>query len=103
MTPTTVTRAAAPGLLCLLLGLPSAALAVDRVSYPYRGVVHVHRVQPGLDAHVLTVDLNSAEIDVVATRPRERWATVSLFAREQDVQIAINANFYAGSTCGLAM
>lgn len=82
---------------------PARALAVDHVSYPYRGVTHVHRVLPGLDAHVVTIDLAAGETDVVATRPRERASTVSVFAREQSAQIAINANFYEHSTCGLAM
>lgn len=82
---------------------PAFAPAVDHITYPYPGVTHVHRVQQGLDAHVVTVDLQSGEVDVVATRPRERWATVSTFAREYHAQIAINANFFAGSACGLAM
>jgi exopolysaccharide biosynthesis protein len=83
--------------------LSRRARAIDHVSYPYRGVVHTHRVANGLDAHVLTVDLASGQIDVVATRPRERSSTVSMFAREQDAQIAINANFYDASACGLTM
>src|SRR6266545_331330 len=37
------------------------AHAVDHVSYPYRGVTHIHRVLPGLDVHVVTVDLSSGE------------------------------------------
>ena len=77
--------------------------AADRLSYPYPGVVHVHREAPGLDAHVVTVDLHAGHCDPVATRPAERRATVSDWAREQHVQIAVNANFYDDSTCGLAM
>jgi exopolysaccharide biosynthesis protein len=52
---------------------------------------------------VVTIDLASGEVDVVATRPRERWATVSTFAQEYGADIAINANFFAGTSCGLAM
>lgn len=90
--------------LCLLgVGWPARVLAVDRVTYPYPGVVHIHRVLPGFDAHVVVVDLSSGEIDVVATRPRDRWATVSTFASEYGVDIAINANFFADTACGLAM
>lgn len=87
-------------LLCLLAG---PARALDRTSYPYRGVMHLHREAPGLDAHIVTIDLQAGECDVVATRPAERHATVSDWAREQRVQIAINANFYDESTCGLTM
>ena len=78
------------------------AFAVDRVSYPYPGVTHVHRSEAGAEAHVVTIDLQAA-VEVVATRPRERWATVSMWAREQGAQIAINANFFQDSVCGLAM
>lgn len=85
-----------------VLGLCAPVQASDRVTYPYPGVAHVHRVVSGLDAHVVTVDL-AASVDVVATRPHDRWATVSTWARENRAQIAINANFFAGSVCGLAM
>ncbi len=83
--------------------LAFSARAEDLVTYPYPCVTHVHRVQSGLDAHAVIVDLACGEVDVVATRPHERDATVSTFAREYAVQIAINANFFGGSTCGLAM
>ncbi len=85
------------------LGVPAEVCADDAVTFPYPCVQHVHRVQPGLDAHVVTVDLSCGGVDVVATRPRERAATVSTFAREYTAQIAINANFFESSTCGLAM
>jgi exopolysaccharide biosynthesis protein len=87
----------------VLLARGAIGVALDRVSYPYNGVTHVHRTVPGLDAHVVTVDLSSGEADVVATRPRDRWSTVSGFAREYGAQIAINANFFDASVCGLAM
>lgn len=83
--------------------LPARARAVDTVTYPYPCVEHVHRRDGGLDAHVVVVDLTCGEADVVATRPRDRHSTVSDFAREQHTQIAINANFFESSTCGLAM
>jgi hypothetical protein len=83
----------------------SDALARDRITYPYRGVTHVHRRVDQLEAHVVTIDLACAEIDVVATRPSERFTTVSNWAREQHAQIAINANFFddGASSCGLAV
>lgn len=85
-----------------LFGLPSAS-GLDLVSRPYPCVEHVHRVSPGVDAHVVVLDLTCAQVDVVATRPRERRATVSTFVREYGVDIAINANFYEASPCGVAM
>lgn len=90
-------------LTTLVLFEPAAARAIDRVSYPYPGVQHVHRESVGLDLHVVSLDLHAGHCDVVATRPTERRATVSDWAREQRVQIAVNANFYDESTCGLAM
>lgn len=86
-----------------LLATASPAWAVDAVTRPYPCVEHVHRVEPGLDAHVVVIDLVCGAVDVVATRPRDRRAPVGTFAREYGAQIAINANFFEGSTCGLAM
>lgn len=89
--------------LLVCLSLPSAARAVDTITLPHPCVEHLHREVAGLDAHVVTVDMNCGEVDVVATRPRDRLAPVSVFAREYHAQIAINANFFEASTCGLAM
>jgi len=91
-------------LLALSLSLAGArAAAVDRVTRPYRCVQHIHRELPGLDAHVVLIDLHCPAVDVVATRPVDRHVSVSGFAQEYGAQIAINANFFDGSTCGLAM
>ncbi|MDB4929945.1 MAG: hypothetical protein JWM10_2429 [Myxococcaceae bacterium] len=89
-------------LLLVALFAPTAA-AVDRTTRPYRCVEHVHREAPGVDAHVVLIDLRCPAADVVATRPGDRHATVSGFAEEYGAQIAINANFFDASTCGLAM
>jgi hypothetical protein len=88
-----------------IVAMSSDAIARDRVTYPYRGVTHIFRQQEGVAAHIVTIDLACAEIDVVATRPRERFATVTTFAREQHAQIAINANFFddGATSCGLAV
>ncbi len=77
--------------------------AVDLVTRPYPCVEHVHRREGATDAHVVVVDLTCGEVDVVATRPQDRRSTVSDFAMEQRAHIAINANFFEASTCGLAM
>ena len=89
-------------LLAGLLAAPSLSTATDRVSFPYPGVVHTHRITSGINAHVVTIDLSAAS-DVLVTRPSNRWATVSRFAAENDAQIAINANFFDSSVCGLSM
>ncbi len=91
--------------LCALSLRAGPSDARDRITLPYRGVTHVHRELDGLDAHIVTIDLACAEIDVVATRPRERFTTVTTFAREQHAQIAINANFFddGEASCGLAV
>ncbi|MBL8678395.1 MAG: phosphodiester glycosidase family protein [Myxococcales bacterium] len=88
-----------------LSAVSADALARDRITYPYRGVTHIHRQVEGFDAHVVTIDLACAEFDVVSTRPRERFTTVSTFAREQHAQIAVNANFFddGASSCGLTV
>ncbi len=88
-----------------LVTVSTDAVARDRITYPYRGVTHVHRTVEGFEAHIVTIDLACAEIDVVSTRPRERFTTVGNFAREQHAQIAVNANFFddGASSCGLAV
>ncbi len=91
-------------LLALLIFAASpAARADDTVTYPYPCVEHLHRVAPRVDAHVVTIDLACSGVEVFSTRPRLRAMTVSRFARESDAQIAINANFFESSACGLVV
>lgn len=90
--------------LCLAACLAaSSAAGEDAVTYPYPCVEHVHRTGPHVDAHVVVVDLACPDVEVVATRPAERASTVSRFARESGSQIAINANFFQSSPCGLTV
>ncbi len=98
-----MTRALRTAIVAACVSSATVAGAEDRITYPYRCVEHLHRTAPGVDAHVVVVDLRCPSIDVVATRPGDRRATVSGFAEEYAAQIAINANFFDGSTCGLAM
>ncbi len=96
-------RAGAPWLLVAVLwAVP--AVAGDRWSDPYPGIRHLHRTtgRPW-DLHVVTVDLGRPELRVIATRPGDRRTVTSEFARRHGAQVAINANFYGGSSCGLAM
>lgn len=88
----------------LALGVSgSSARADDFVTLPYPGVTHIHRVEPGLDAHVVTVDTAGGNIEILGTPSTRRGMTVSRFAREYDAHIAINANFYDRGVCGLAV
>lgn len=53
--------------------------------------------------HVVIVDLGRPEVRVIGTKSDQRRTVTSEFARRSGSQIAINANFYGGSSCGLAM
>lgn len=86
-----------------LLTLAGAARGDDVVTWPYPCVEHVHRVGPRVDAHIVLVDLTCPGVEVIASRPRERASTVSRFAREARAQIAVNANFFESSPCGLTV
>ncbi len=77
------------------------AHATDVWETPYSGVRHLHRVQPGLDYHVVLVDLRDPRIELVATRPADRFTTVSEFARRYEADLAVNANFFDHGSCGL--
>jgi hypothetical protein len=89
--------------LCVVLFASSMARAEDTVTLPYPCVEHIHRVLPRVNAHAVVIDLTCAEVEVIATRPRDRASTVSRFAREVGAQIAINANFFESSACGVAV
>ncbi len=79
------------------------ARAGDRWTAPYPGVRYLHRVTPGVDLHLVLIDLGNPSVSLVATRPADRFTTVSEFARRYDAQVAINANFFGHGSCGLAM
>jgi hypothetical protein len=87
----------------VLLCATPFAYAVDVTTRPYPCVEHVHRTLARTDAHVIVVDLTCGEVEIVATRPQDRASTVSRFARTTGSQIAINANFFESSACGLAV
>ncbi len=87
-----------------LAAAPTAAQAQDTWTDPYPGVRHLHRVtERPWDMHVVLVDLSRPELRVLGTTPDQRRSVTSEFARRSDSQIAINANFYGGSSCGMAM
>ncbi|QQR89307.1 MAG: phosphodiester glycosidase family protein [Myxococcales bacterium] len=88
----------------MVFSLSGSAAAKDEWSHPYSGIKHLHRRENGKDYHATFVDLNSAELSVIATRPADRGLTVRDFAKRYDAQIAINANYYDVGIrpCGMA-
>lgn len=82
---------------------PSLARAVDRWTAPYPGVRVLHRFGDGVDYWVVLVDLTNPQVSLVATRPEDRFITTSEFARRYEAQVALNANFFNRSSCGLAV
>ncbi len=96
-------RIRSAAIAALLTFAPAASRADDAISYPYPCVEHVHRTLPRVDAHVVVIDLACAEVEVYSTRPRARASTVSRFAGDSGAQIAVNANFFESSACGLAV
>jgi hypothetical protein len=84
-----------------MLGFVRPANAGDVWTEPFPGVRALHRTGNGLDVRVLRVDLSRPEVSLVATQPHDRMTTVSEFARRYDADIAINANFFESSSCGL--
>ena len=90
-------------LLALALA-PGPAGAADTWTDPYPGVRHLHRTTgTPWDYHVVLVDLGRPELRMIATRPGDRRTVTSDFARRHGAQLAVNANFYGGSSCGMAM
>ncbi len=83
------------------LAAPGAG-AVDRWTAPHPGIRHLHRVRPGVDLHVVLVDLQNPEVSVVATRPEDRFSTTSTFAHRYEAVVAVNGNFWGHGSCGLA-
>ena len=51
----------------------------------------------------MLVDLANPEVSIVTTRSEDRFITTSSFAQRYDAVVALNANFFARSSCGLAV
>lgn len=96
-------RSVVYGVALSLAFAASPAAARDLWTAPFSGVRHLRRVEPGVDLHVVLVDLENPEVSVVATRPEDRFITTTAFARRYDAQVALNANFYNQGSCGVAM
>ena len=88
--------------LLLVLSLLAACSgeAAERVTRPYKHVVHVHRTDNAQDYHLLFIAPRAME--VVGTDPGQAWSVVSEFAKKTGAQIAINANFFSKTeSCGV--
>lgn len=88
----------------------SAAHAATEVSSttPYPGVTHSVWEDADLSArvHVLTLDLSSSELVMLATEESERGQTPSAYALAKGAQIAVNGDFFSAQDFqpqGLAM
>lgn len=97
-----LTRFSSYALLVLTLCAPLAASADDTWTTPYPGVRHLHRRVALHDVHVVMIDLSRSEISVVATPPDGRRTVTSAFARANEAVVAVNANWFGSSACGLA-
>ena len=88
--------------LLLLFCAPAGAAGWERV---VAGVDYRHVERPGLDAHVVRIDLDVRSLEVVATAAAERGLTVSEFARGRGAVVAINGDYFDTSLnpFGLAM
>ena len=96
-------RLALLALFSTALALTPSARADDVWTQPHNGIRHLHRTDFGIDLHVVLVDLANPSLSIVATRPVDRFITTSEFARRYDAAVAINTNFYARQSCGLAV
>ncbi|MCB9595570.1 MAG: phosphodiester glycosidase family protein [Sandaracinaceae bacterium] len=69
---------------------------VDSWSEPNPGVRYLRRThdEPQVAVHALVIDLAHEGVRVVATPQRERWGTVTDFARHHEAAAAINGGFW---------
>lgn len=92
------------GLWCL--GMTSGVLAQERPreigeaidvwSEPNPGIRYLdRRMTTPCRVHAVLVQLDAPGVHVVATTHRQRWRTVSSFAEEAHVQVAVNGGFWA--------
>lgn len=89
-----------PLLALLLLVVAPFADAGERVTKPYKGVTHIHRVEATQDYHLIVMKPRAME--PVATSPDQAWSVVSDFAKKTGARIAINANFFSKTeSCGV--
>ena len=75
----------------------AAAATVTATTTPYPGIVHQEWTESSIPArlHVVRVDLSPAEITLEATTEADRGATVSQFAADAEVDVAINGDLFA--------
>jgi hypothetical protein len=80
----------------MALSSPASAATPAVVSTPYAGVEYARYElsSPAARVHVVTVDLSSSEIDLIATGEADKGMTVSQFAAASETQIVVNANVF---------
>ena len=81
-----------------LVGLPAArASARDVWSAPHPGIRHLHRTGEGPGLHVVTVDLQHPELDLVTSSAREPAESTAAFAARNDAYVALGAHLAPGA------
>jgi Phosphodiester glycosidase len=85
---------------------PAVASAADTWTDPHPGIRHLQRDTASQRIDALLVDLSRPELRVRATRSDDRGATVSGFAEDYGLAVAINGDFWQWdgyTTSGLAV
>jgi hypothetical protein len=72
----------------------AATPAVEATPYPGVGYARYDLMSPTARIHVVSVDLSSSELELVATREADKGSTVSQFATASETQIVVNGNFF---------
>lgn len=87
-------------LLWALAAFTPPVAGAEKTTKPYKGVVHVHRLEDTQDYHLVLIAPRAME--AVATSPDQAWSAVSDFARKVGARIAVNANFFSKTeSCGV--
>lgn len=83
----------------LLAARPARAAQPQDSESPYQGITYTLWLDSTLPAriHVVSIDLTSASIDLIATKQTQRGQTPSAFAGAAGAVVAINGDYFAPS------